>query len=182
MDQGVLLVCHVDGDELSSFSNPSFTVHHCTSLPTSAVSASACLLARSNRNDMFQKTRDARMQAPTTFVIFYHQDATEDALLREEAFECGANMVTCYVPHVQEALNRVAAQQLQGNITCPWCGLQGLTPESFYLHQPLYHIYHANIDGYCPIKACRASTSNLARHLHHTHPPPGQKVEERTGH
>eukprot|EP00983_Pelagomonas_calceolata_P065107 1148441-Pelagomonas_calceolata.AAC.7 len=32
------------------------------------------------------------------------------------------------------------------------CGLQGLTPESFYLHQPLYHIYHANIDGYCPIK------------------------------
>ncbi len=50
-----------------------------------------------------------------------------------------------------EALARVAQQQTGGHLTCDWCGLQGLTPEGYFHHQPLYHIHNPNIGGTCQI-------------------------------
>ena len=51
----------------------------------------------------------------------------------------------------QEEWEHQWQQPIPQGITCPWCGLSGLTPAAFWLHQPLYHIYHDNLKGSCCI-------------------------------
>eukprot|EP00955_Chlamydomonas_euryale_P003412 36587-Chlamydomonas_euryale.AAC.2 len=57
--------------------------------------------------------------------------------------------VTCYVDHLDVALQRVTSQRGCGGISCAYCGLGHLTPEDYYHHLPLYHVYAPNIDAVC---------------------------------
>ncbi|KAI8470388.1 MAG: hypothetical protein J3K34DRAFT_260467 [Monoraphidium minutum] len=113
------------------------------------------------------------------FIICCHPDATEDPALRLAAAAAGASMVTASAAAAAAALGRVAAARLGGGLSCAWCGLAGLTVRGYWEHQPLYHIYEGIIEAACPV--CGSHTSNLARHLHDAHPPPGTHAEVRTG-
>lgn len=50
-----------------------------------------------------------------------------------------------------EVLRRLEAQQLGGGLACPWCGLQGLSPEALWHHAPLYHTWDPNVAATCDI-------------------------------
>lgn len=124
--------------------------------------------------------RSLRAACPTTFLVLWHEAATESAALRLAAFRTGANMVTCSTQHLGDACRRVASQtEDSGPYTCEWCGLQSLSGAGLWTHQPLYHIYHHNISARCQI--CKKTTSNMAKHLHDIHHPQGAPPEERTG-
>lgn len=87
-----------------------------------------------------------------------HPAATEDASLRWQAFQSGANMVTRCSHALLTALQQVAQQQLQlqqpaahqpPSCSCDWCGLPDLSPAEYWQHQQLYHINHPNMAGRC---------------------------------
>lgn len=80
-----------------------------------------------------------------------HPDATEDPLLRLQAFSAGANMVTDNSDHMMQALQCIAIQELNGALSCHWCGMSGLSAKHYWHHAPLYHTYADNIQGICNI-------------------------------
>lgn len=92
-----------------------------------------------------------RSTYPSAFLILWHAAATENPVLRLSAFAAGANMVTCSTSSLQEAARRVLLLKGGGTICCPWCGLAGLTPQDFWRHQPLYHIYHRHVGAGCAL-------------------------------
>jgi hypothetical protein len=60
--------------------------------------------------------------------------------------------------HLAEALTRVTQQTLgvtdesgSPSIMCLWCGMSGLTPLTYHLHQPLYHVNEPNLQGTCQV-------------------------------
>ncbi|GBF89791.1 hypothetical protein Rsub_02961 [Raphidocelis subcapitata] len=146
--------------------------------PAAAPALEAALVPAAAGGDaQLRAVRALRAAAPALFIVFCHPEATEDPALRIAAFAAGANMATASAAAVARALAAVAATRLGGALRCAWCGLAGLTPESYWHHQPLHHIYEPILPGSCPI--CGHAASNLARHLHDCHPPPGAPPPER---
>jgi len=116
-----------------------------------------------------------RKQCHTAFTIFFGPAASEDAELRLRLFAAGAQMVTDHVPHLREALRRVALLgRGGGDFACPSCGLSGMTEDELHLHHPLYHTCEPNTNCTCPICGESSSTTrqaNFAVHLHNSHGP-----------
>ncbi|PNH05415.1 hypothetical protein TSOC_008317, partial [Tetrabaena socialis] len=115
----------------------------------------------------------------SAFVILVHPHATEAPLMRMQAFQAGARMVTNDADDLGAALGLIASARGEGGCACPWCGLQGLSALELWRHQPLYHIHERDrVHTSCPI--CSKHTSRLTRHisLHHG-AEPGE--DERTG-
>ncbi|GIL77460.1 hypothetical protein Vretimale_2980 [Volvox reticuliferus] len=126
--------------------------------------------------------RDVRSVCPHAFIVLWHPAATEDAAMRLSAFNAGANMVSCYLEHLEEVLQKlgsIGSGPMAGSCSCLWCGQCGMTAEELWLHQPLYHIYDANRSGRCT--ACGEEADNLAVHIHEEHYPGGPRREDRRG-
>jgi hypothetical protein len=49
------------------------------------------------------------------------------------------------------AASQSAGSEAGGGVSCPWCGLPGLTPAGLWYHVPLHHCYHDNLAGRCPV-------------------------------
>ena len=59
--------------------------------------------------------------------------------------------VTHHAPHLLTALSRVASQSGSGHVVCELCGQSDLSPEDYYTHLPLYHIYDPNFGAACQV-------------------------------
>ncbi len=125
-----------------------------------------------------------RARAPFSFIVLWHQSATEDARLRVRAFAAGANMVTFSREALVTALRTACALSLSGSLSCDWCGLQvstlnvrrrrggaalqacqggvwsarcaqRLTPADLWHHHPLWHADHEQLEGACQVSVLR---------------------------
>lgn len=91
-------------------------------------------------------------------IVVLGEDVRYDPKLRLWCFQHGANMVT-ETAEVGEVLARLTEQfTIEGDYSCPQCGLSGLTEDALHLHFPLYHSTTGNIDTTCPVcqAKCRA--------------------------
>lgn len=93
----------------------------------------------------FQFIAALRPLARSCYIIVWHPDAVEDPVARIKAFQGGANMVTNDLEALHQALQRITSTKGSGNLTCPWCGLAGLSTLELWHHQPLYHIYEVRV-------------------------------------
>ncbi|KXZ51436.1 hypothetical protein GPECTOR_12g398 [Gonium pectorale] len=127
-----------------------------------------------------------RHACPHAFIVLWHADAVEDPELRLSAFAAGANMVTCFGSHLDEALGKLGSigrDRPPGGAAaacaCPWCGQSGLTPDELWTHAPLHHVHDENRGGPCSV--CGEAADNLAVHIHEEHWPGGPRREVRRG-
>ena len=62
-----------------------------------------------------------------------------------------------------------------GNLTCPYCHLQGLSEDGLWRHVPAYHINWnesvAKSNNVCPICELTLNNDSLQRHIHDKHGP-----------
>ena len=129
----------------------------------------------------FKPYRDSIRQ---TMVIIVSKAVHESPRHTLDALSAGAQMVTSDLEDCTRALRlaRLSSVPRGGDgVTCPCCGLQGLTPAQLFAHYSLMHTCEASPNAACPLcgVVCRAGKGflNFAAHLEASHEPEGTDAD-----
>lgn len=115
-----------------------------------------------------------RRRHPTVFIVAYIPSAVDNPLLRLSSFDAGVNMVTYDLHALLITLRKsvLFAKSKRGALSCPSCGLQGLTEDELWQHFPAFHINNENIKGPVTCPVCNKRTFDpLQVHVHEQHGP-----------
>eukprot|EP01065_Artemidia_motanka_P039224 TRINITY_DN48094_c0_g1_i1.p1 TRINITY_DN48094_c0_g1~~TRINITY_DN48094_c0_g1_i1.p1 ORF type:complete len:398 (+),score=154.32 TRINITY_DN48094_c0_g1_i1:180-1196(+) len=105
-------------------------------------------------------------------------EAGGDLTLRLAMFAAGVRMISHSVSSVAAVARTLAEHSASGGpLTCPHCGVGGLTEAALHEHYPLWHAAEPNINTSCPVChcKCRAEHGGLAVHYHNAHGPPERR-------
>lgn len=115
-----------------------------------------------------------RRRHPTVFIVVYVPSAVDNPILRLSTFDAGANMVTYDIEALLITLRKsvIFTKSRRGCLSCPSCGLQGLTEDELWHHFPAFHINNINSRGPVTCPVCSKRTFDpLQVHVHENHGP-----------
>jgi 8-oxo-dGTP pyrophosphatase MutT (NUDIX family) len=121
-------------------------------------------------------------QFPHIFSIIFSKTISENPAARYAACSlANCNMVTHVVRDLKKSLATLASEERTGDLQCPVCKKQGLSPIELREHLPMFHINckkTLQLRKYpCPICKLSASRDSIVVHVHDEHAPPGVHVE-----
>ncbi len=124
----------------------------------------------------------ARMHYPHEFIIVYDPQVANKPKRRLELFACGINMVAYEAKSILTILKRavLGIGNSCGTLTCPVCGLSGLTEVELWHHCPAFHVNVPNKQlrsARCPICSI-CPDEPLQVHIHDRHYPPALMTRE----
>lgn len=114
-----------------------------------------------------------RKKSASTFVIIFSHTASKSAKSRESCFDEGANMVTCCLISLKQALKELCwILNSKGNLKCSICNFPNLSEDALWNHLTLYHSNEPNKKIACP--CCNQKTERLLVHFRNSHGPGGR--------
>lgn len=112
-----------------------------------------------------------RNNHPHSFIAVFDAIIAKKPSARLSCFNAGVNMVTSECSDLIKvfmlAIWKVGKKM--GALSCPLCGMPGLTETELWYHCPTYHINMLEQKLRCPI--CETSAEPVQPHIHYRHKP-----------